>query len=270
LASNLPAFAIGPFDPLIEFGDVGDFHVRAVPFHLFPFPHMLGQIAQNPELRHARAVFKRHGRVGPARAAGFHKIGEDGGRAAPKTRQGFRRLGRWHFSVRHDVHVAAVGVRVNDAFLSDVKGAAVAIVQLFLRILFSQLQQKRREIARVAANGMKLSGGTGRGSGVEALVPIDLHRPHALARRYVPANAAAQGIALVAAAPVEFHFDAGGVPDLECPENAVQNMAGHVADGAVAEIVPAVPLVRMQVGVVVAIRRGANPIVPMQSGGHRY
>ena len=63
-----------------------------------------------------------------------------------------------------------------------------------------------------------------------------------------------------------FGLDAGRVFALERPEHAVEDVAAHVADGAVAEIIPAVPLVRMQVVVEVTVRRRADPFVPVQAG----
>ena len=41
-------------------------------------------------------------------------------------------------------------------------------------------------------------------------------------------------------------------------------MAAHISKRTVAEIIPAMPLVRVQVGVEVAIRRWPNPGIPMQ------
>src|SRR5262245_11300250 len=55
----------------------------------------------------------------------------------------------------------------------------------------------------------------------------------------------------------------------ERPEDAVEDVAAHIADGTVAKIVPAMPLVRMKILVVVAVGRRADPFVPMQAGGHR-
>jgi len=73
---------------------------------------------------------------------------------------------------------------------------------------------------------------------------------------------------LVGAAANIFGLDARGVLHLERPEHPVQHMATHVADGTIAEIIPAVPFVRVQVGMVIPIRRRANPRIPMQPLRH--
>src|SRR5258708_2238669 len=57
--------------------------------------------------------------------------------------------------------------------------------------------------------------------------------------------------------------------DLEGPEDAVQDVAGHVAERAVAEVIPAVPLVRVQVAMVFSKRRRADPIIPVEARWRR-
>ena len=44
-------------------------------------------------------------------------------------------------------------------------------------------------------------------------------------------------------------------------------MATHVANRTVAEVVPAMPFMRMKVRVIIAVRRRTNPRIPIQTGG---
>src|SRR5665811_918798 len=53
----------------------------------------------------------------------------------------------------------------------------------------------------------------------------------------------------------------------ERPEHAVEHVTTHVSDGTIAEVIPAVPFVRMDVGVKIAIGRGSDPVVPMHALG---
>ena len=57
--------------------------------------------------------------------------------------------------------------------------------------------------------------------------------------------------------------------DLQRPVGPVHDVAGQVAQRAVAEIVPAVPFVRMEIGMEVAVRGRADPLVPVHARGHR-
>src|SRR5207245_672054 len=149
-----------------------------------------------------------------------------------------------HFFVGDNVHAIAVSAGVDDALVADIKCAAVLAVQFLVGILFPQFQQQRRQVARVTAGGVKSAGGIGGGGLVQALVPINLQWRHVAAGGNVPANAAANGVTLVAAAANVLGFHARGMINLERPIHAVQHVAAHVADGAVAEIIPAVPLMR--------------------------
>ena len=65
-------------------------------------------------------------------------------------------------------------------------------------------------------------------------------------------------------------LDADGMLHFERPIDTVENVAAHVADGAIAEIVPAMPGMRMQIRVVVAVGRRANPLLPVQPCGHGF
>ena len=71
-----PAIARFPFQPLVEFGDVGDFHVGAVPHNQFLRPRVLREVAQKTEFGQTRPVFKWRRGVGSACAAGFDKVSE--------------------------------------------------------------------------------------------------------------------------------------------------------------------------------------------------
>src|SRR5262249_10589499 len=93
---------------------------------------------------------------------------------------------------------------------------------------------------------------------------------HITARGNVPTDATAKGVPLIAAAAELFDFDAGRVPAFERPENPIEYMTAHVADRAVAEVVPAMPFVRMDVIVKVAIRRRTDPFIPVQSSGYGF
>ena len=166
------------------------------------------------------------------------------------------------------MHFVAVGGGKDDALFPDVKRAAVAAIQLFVRIFLAQFEEQGREVTRVAAGGLQIADCLFVGVLVEALVPINFQRRHIAARRNVPADAAARRVTLVAAAPGIFHFDAARMFYFEGPVNAVEHMATHVADRAVAEVVPAVPFMRMKVRVIIAVRRRTNPRIPMQTGGH--
>src|SRR5207249_1988801 len=108
------------------------------------------------------------------------------------------------------------------------------------------------------------------GALLESFVPKSLQGGHITTSRNVPADSAAHGITFVASAPHLLHFNAGGMFDLERPENSVQDVAAHIAQRAIAEVVPAVPFVRVQVGVVFAERGGADPFIPVQAGWRRY
>src|SRR2546429_5306114 len=66
--SSLPAFTIRAFHPVIEFRDVGDLHVRSVPFHLLPLADVLGQVAKDGEFRQPCAIVKARRGPGCARA----------------------------------------------------------------------------------------------------------------------------------------------------------------------------------------------------------
>src|SRR5438034_7431315 len=52
--------------------------------------------------------------------------------------------------------------------------------------------------------------------------------------------------------------------NLERPINSIQDVTTHVAKRTVPEVVPAVPLVRVDIGMKVTIRRGTNPFVPVK------
>jgi hypothetical protein len=54
----------------------------------------------------------------------------------------------------------------------------------------------------------------------------------------------AEWIALVTAANDFLGFDTGGMLDFERPKYSIQNVAAHVSQRTISEIVPAVPLVR--------------------------
>src|ERR1700724_2001585 len=54
------------------------------------------------------------------------------------------------------------------------------------------------------------------------------------------------------------------------PKNAVEHMTAHVPERTVAEIIPTVPFMRMQVSVELAVRRRTDPFVPMHAFGGRH
>src|SRR5690349_13742768 len=98
---------------------------------------------------------------------------------------------------------------------------------------------------------------------LQPLIPISLERRHVPARRNIKPQLAPKWIPLIAAADDFLRFNAARMLNFQRPENPVQHMAAHIAERAVPKIIPAVPLMRMQVRVKVAIRRWANPIIPM-------
>src|SRR5438876_7704980 len=53
--------------------------------------------------------------------------------------------------------------------------------------------------------------------------------------------------------------------DLERPINAIKDVATHVAKRTIAEVVPTVPLVGMNIRMKVAIRCRPNPFIPVES-----
>src|SRR6266853_6291394 len=52
---------------------------------------------------------------------------------------------------------------------------------------------------------------------------------------------------------------------LERPENAIKHMAAHIAQRTVAEVIPAMPFVRVEIGMEIAIGSGPEPFLPMKT-----
>src|SRR2546427_5591667 len=91
---------------------------------------------------------------------------------------------------------------------------------------------------------------------------------HVGARGNIETDSAAYRITLIAAAANFLGLDAGWMFDFERPVNAVQDVAAHIAERAVAEIVPTMPFVWMKILMEFAIGSRANPFVPMQTFRH--
>jgi hypothetical protein len=104
----------------------------------------------------------------------------------------------------------------------------------------------------------------------EPFIPIGLERRHITSRRDIETEPASERPTLIAPSNDFFCFDTGGMFDFECPINSVQHVATHISQGTIAEIMPTMPFVRVQVGVKVSIGRRTNPLVPMQTSGDRF
>ena len=165
------------------------------------------------------------------------------------------------------MHFFPITAGVDDPLFADVEGAVR--IELFLRILLEQLANQRRHIPRIAFGRFEHAVGVARGILFQPFVPIDFCRRHLAASGEVPADPAASRVTLFAAAAHFFDFDAGGMPQFERPVDAIQDVAAHVADGAIAEIVPAMPFVRLQIVVIIPVRSRADPFLPMKPGRDR-
>src|SRR5579862_1996735 len=116
-----PSFSVRAFYPVVEFGDVGYFHRRAVPLHFISNPGALSEVAQEGEFGEARAVLEGRGGFGFAGATGLQEVRHDV--------LGSRQSSRWlsdlvHFLHRQNVHPATVGSGIKNAFFANINGAA--------------------------------------------------------------------------------------------------------------------------------------------------
>src|SRR5689334_7798666 len=110
---------------------------------------------------------------------------------------------------------------------------------------------------------MKASGCTVFRPFSQSFIPVSLERWHLAAGRNIEAQLGAERITFVAPAADFFRFDAGGMLDFQRPKDTVEYVTTHVPQGAIPKIIPAMPFVRMKIGVVIAERRRPNPTVPM-------
>ena len=99
---------------------------------------------------------------------------------------------------------------------------------------------------------------------------MDLDRPELAARGDFIADNVLLGVLLLAAFLGMQALDRKGLrlANLERPEQGIEVVAGHVADRARAESFPVPPTKGMEAVMVFAIRRRADPLVPVKSRRH--
>ena len=180
--------------------------------------------------------------------------------------QRFRRHGKGLvLLLGHDPRAVAVVARHHDPLLAHEHRAAIG--QLAAVFLFDLADDGRTVMLADRIVLIELCQGFDRA--FETVVPMDLDGRHVAARRKVPTDDVGKGEPLVAAANLFEHLDAGRAAELQGHEGAVEIMTAPIADRAVAELPPTAPQLRMQFGVIGAVGRRANPLIPMQAGRNR-
>ena len=186
------------------------------------------------------------------------------GRPADPRQALGRRRELFHLLFREDLRTAGVVARMHDPLGPHVDRAAGPEVDA---VLLLQLVDDGRPVL-LQPGGLVVGGGS-RGPKV-TVVPEGLNRRQLAAGGEIPADGVPQRETLVRTAKLGHGLDAGGGTEFEGHERAVQVVAAPIAHRAIAELPPRTPLQGMQFVVVIAERHGADPLVPMQSGGHRF
>src|SRR5579862_1033105 len=236
-----PALAVLALDPLVGFGAVLGLEVGRVPLELLAEPHR--QVAQQDELREG----SRLGEVRERRLAALDGVDPLGVVARGAGQRGLGLL-----------HVLELLLRQPFARAAVVVGG----IERALR------PDEERSAAGDLLALVELDGRLDEDVVLLALVPDHLAGRHVAARGELVGDLRPAGVGFrIDRLRLGFHRRRGAEPKRAVGQ--IRGMAGHIAEGAGAEVPPAAPLEVQVGGVVGALGRRAEPLVPVQVRGHR-